>query len=159
MVAGMLLPLSQLRALYELLFRDGVVVAKESRCPQSRHPELRALSNLQVIRALGSLKSRGLVRESFVWRHHYWYLTDQGVGFLRQYLHLPPDIVPATLQRQAQHRPSLRAPGPLPRPSPRPPGSSTVVERGRQEYRKIEELRDKKGPEVGLVLNGTPSAG
>ncbi|XP_051871986.1 40S ribosomal protein S10-like [Pristis pectinata] len=151
MVAGMLMPLPQLRAIYELLFRDGVVVAEDNHCPGSRHPEVRGVSNLQVKRALDSLKSRGLVRETFVWRHHYWYLTDQGVGFLRQYLHLPTDIVPAPLQRQPRGRVRSRVPGPI--PSQRPPAPSTFAQPDRQEYRKDKE----KGPQRELRLNGTPA--
>ncbi|RXM31481.1 hypothetical protein EOD39_6945 [Acipenser ruthenus] len=99
MVAGMLMPLEKLRAIYELLFRDGVLVAKKDKRPQSLHPEVPELTNLQVIRAMGSLKSRGYVRETFAWRHFYWYLTNEGIVYLRDYLRLPPEIVPSSLQR------------------------------------------------------------
>ncbi|XP_055359425.1 plectin isoform X5 [Betta splendens] len=99
MVAGMLMPLRELRAIYEVLFRDGVMVAKKDKRPQIKHPEVQDVSNLQVIRAMGSLKSRGYVKETFAWRHFYWYLTNEGIVYLRDYLHLPPEIVPASLQR------------------------------------------------------------
>lgn len=99
MVAGMLMPLRDLRAIYEILFRDGVMVAKKDKRPQTKHPEIEGVSNLQVIRAMGSLKSRGFVKETFAWRHFYWYLTNEGIVYLREYLHLPPEIVPASLQR------------------------------------------------------------
>lgn len=99
MVAGMLMPLRDLRAIYEVLFRDGVMVAKKDKRPQIKHPEVQDVSNLQVIRAMGSLKSRGYVKETFAWRHFYWYLTNEGIVYLRDYLHLPPEIVPASLQR------------------------------------------------------------
>lgn len=99
MVAGMLMPLRDLRAIYEVLFRDGVMVAKKDKRPQTMHPEIEGVSNLQVIRAMGSLKSRGCVKETFAWRHFYWYLTNEGIVYLRDYLHLPPEIVPASLQR------------------------------------------------------------
>merc|ERR1712142_653965 len=46
-----------------------------------------------------SLKSRGYVRENFAWRHFYWYLTNEGIEYLRDYLHLPPEIVPSTLRK------------------------------------------------------------
>ncbi|XP_042319568.1 plectin isoform X4 [Sceloporus undulatus] len=114
MVAGMLMPLGQLRAIYELLFRDGVLVAQKDPRPQSHHPQLPGVSNLQVHRAMASLRSRGLVRENFAWRHSYWYLTDDGIAHLRQYLQLPSEIVPATLQRV--HRPVATV-----RPAYRPP--------------------------------------
>ncbi|XP_027949276.1 plectin-like isoform X1 [Eumetopias jubatus] len=99
MVAGMLMPLDQLRAIYEVLFREGVMVAKKDRRPRSLHPHVAGVSNLQVMRAMASLRARGLVRETFAWRHFYWYLTNEGIAHLRQYLHLPPEIVPASLQR------------------------------------------------------------
>lgn len=99
MVAGMLMPLRDLRAIYEVLFRDGVMVAKKDKRPQAMHPEIEGVSNLQVIRAMGSLKSRGCVKETFAWRHFYWYLTNDGIVYLRDFLHLPPEIVPASLQR------------------------------------------------------------
>ncbi|XP_064197398.1 plectin a isoform X38 [Anguilla rostrata] len=99
MVAGMVMPLEDLRAIYELLFRDGVLVAKKDKRPQTKHPEIQAVTNLQVMRAMGSLKSRGYVRETFAWRHFYWYLTNEGIVYLRDYLRLPPEIVPSSLQR------------------------------------------------------------
>ncbi|XP_061089061.1 plectin-like isoform X5 [Conger conger] len=99
MVAGMVMPLEDLRAIYELLFRDGVLVAKKDKRPQVKHPEIQVVTNLQVMRAMGSLKSRGYVRETFAWRHFYWYLTNEGIVYLRDYLRLPPEIVPSSLQR------------------------------------------------------------
>ncbi|XP_059363295.1 plectin-like isoform X2 [Carassius carassius] len=102
MVAGMVMPLDNLKAIYEQLFRDGVMVAKKDKRPQTKHPEIPSVDNLQVIRAMGSLKSRGFVRETFAWRHYYWYLTNEGIVYLRDYLHLPPEIVPTPLQRVRQ---------------------------------------------------------
>nr|XP_021322501.1 plectin isoform X13 [Danio rerio] len=99
MVAGMVMPLDNLRAIYEHLFRDGVMVAKKDKRPQTKHPEIAGVQNLQVIRAMGSLKSRGYVTETFAWRHFYWYLTNEGIVYLRDYLHLPAEIVPTPLQR------------------------------------------------------------
>lgn len=58
------------------------------------------VSNLEVVKMMLSLKSRGFVKENFCWAHHYFYLTDAGIEYLRQYLHLPADIVPATLKKQ-----------------------------------------------------------
>lgn len=93
------MPLRELRAIYEVLFRDGVMVAKKDKRPQAKHAEVEGVSNLQVIRAMGSLKSRGYVKETFAWRHFYWYLTNEGIVYLRDFLRLPPEIVPASLQR------------------------------------------------------------
>ncbi|XP_067256156.1 plectin isoform X4 [Chanodichthys erythropterus] len=99
MVAGMVMPLDNLKAIYEHLFRDGVMVAKKDKRPQTMHPEIPGVENLHVMRAMGSLKSRGYVKETFAWKHFYWYLTNAGIVYLRDYLHLPPEIVPTPLQR------------------------------------------------------------
>merc|ERR1712045_159498 len=91
----MLMPKKNLVAIYENLFKEGCMVAKkDTHAP--KHPEL------DVIKALTSLKSRGYVKEQFAWSHFYWYLTNEGIQYLRDYLHLPPEIVPATLKRQAR---------------------------------------------------------
>jgi len=42
--------------------------------------------------AFQSLKSRGYVSEQFAWRHFYWYLTNEGISYLRNYLHLPAEV-------------------------------------------------------------------
>ncbi|XP_071751171.2 uncharacterized protein LOC139908391 [Centroberyx gerrardi] len=63
------------------------------------HPELKGIANLKVIRAMGSLLSKGFVRETFAWKHAYYYLNNDGIVYLRDYLRLPPEIMPASLQR------------------------------------------------------------
>lgn len=76
---------------------EGVlVVKKDVRAP--KHPEI-SVPNLQVMKALQSLKSRGYVTEQFSWQYHYFFLTDEGLLFLRQYLHLPESVVPVTIAK------------------------------------------------------------
>merc|ERR1712203_51797 len=58
--------------------------------------------------------------EQFAWRHYYWYLTNEGIQYLRDYLHLPSEIVPSTLKRalpRGDARPARTA-------APRPGGDS-----------------------------------
>ena len=57
---------------------------------------------LQVIKLMQSFKSRELVTELFAWRHYYWFLTDEGIEYLRVYLNLPSEIVPATLKKSTR---------------------------------------------------------
>ncbi|XP_066603560.1 small ribosomal subunit protein eS10-like [Prorops nasuta] len=96
----MLMPKKNRVTIYEYLFKEGVMVAKKDyHAPKHPEPELEAIPNLQVIKAMQSLKSRGYVKEQFAWRHFYWYLTNEGIEYLRGYLHLPPEIVPSTLKR------------------------------------------------------------
>ncbi|XP_028341735.1 plectin-like, partial [Physeter macrocephalus] len=165
MVAGMLMPLDQLRTIYEVLFREGVMVAKKDRRPRSLHPHVPGVTNLQVTRAMASLRARGLVRETFAWRHFYWYLTNEGIAHLRQYLHLPPEIVPASLQRVrrpvAMVMPARRTPhvqavqGPLgcpPKRGPLPAEDPTREERW--VYRRKEP--EEGAPEPPVVPVTTP---
>ena len=97
----MLMPKKDRIAIYEYLFKEGVMVAKKD-FHAPKHPALDKVPNLHVIKALQSLKSRGYVKEQFAWRHYYWYLTNEGIQYLRDYLHLPPEIVPPTLKRQTK---------------------------------------------------------
>ncbi len=64
--------------------------------------------NLEVIFLMTSLKSRGYVKETFNWQWFYWYLTEEGIKYLREFLHLPEEIVPATHKKQA---PAAARPG------------------------------------------------
>jgi small subunit ribosomal protein S10e len=79
---------------------------------QPKH-EAVEVPNLQVIKLMQSLKSRGYVKETFNWQWFYWYLTNEGIEYLRAYLHLPAEIVPATLKKQAARptRPAAPAAG------------------------------------------------
>merc|ERR1712179_63280 len=96
----MLMPKKNRVAIFEYLFKEGVLVAKQD-FTAPKHPDI-DVPNLHVIKALTSLKSQGYVREQFAWRHYYWYLTNEGIQYLRDYLHLPAEIVPATLKRQTR---------------------------------------------------------
>ena len=67
-------------AIYENLFREGVMVAEKicKRTQGRMHPDVTSVSNLLVIKACQSLTSRGLVKQQFAWRHYYWVLTNEG---------------------------------------------------------------------------------
>jgi len=126
--------------IYEHLFKEGVLVAKKD-FHAPKHPEIE-VPNLHVIKALQSLKSKGYVTEKFAWRHYYWYLTNEGIQYLRDYLHLPPEIVPATLKRQTRPEASRPRPKEGERGERRggPPGSED-----RSTYRRAPGGTDKKG--------------
>ena len=95
----MLMPNKDRLAIFEYLFKEGVMVAEKDYHPKRVHPALQKVPNLHVIKALQSLKSKGYVKEQFSWRHYYWYLTNEGINYLREFLHLPAEIVPSTLKR------------------------------------------------------------
>ncbi|KAK8690679.1 hypothetical protein V6N13_074210 [Hibiscus sabdariffa] len=90
------------------LFQEGVCYAKKD-YNLAKHPEIDG-PNLQVIKLMQSLKPKEYVRETFASLHYYWYLTNDGVEFLRTFLNLPSKIVPATLKKQT--RPGGRPMGP-----------------------------------------------
>ncbi|KAJ8401437.1 hypothetical protein AAFF_G00383560 [Aldrovandia affinis] len=171
MVAGMVMPLGELKAIYELLFRDGVMVAKKDKRPQSKHPEVQGVTNLQVMKAMGSLKSQGYVRETFAWRHFYWYLTNEGIVYLRDYLRLPPEIVPSTLQRvrrptstlevirratniQTVEGPTSYAPKPTARPGVEK--QEFLMDRQGYRHRKKTTLEEEKQAERMPKFRGPP---
>merc|ERR1712045_435205 len=55
--------------------------------------------NLFVIKLMASLKSRGFVKEQFNWQHYYWFITDEGIEYLRKYLNIPAEVLPKTYKQ------------------------------------------------------------
>lgn len=100
---------------------EGVLFAKKD-YNLPKHP-LIDVPNLQVIKLMQSFKSKEYVRETFGWMHYYWYLTNDGIEFLRTYLNLPSEIVPATLKKSAKPLSSR----PMGGPGDRPPRYEFVV--------------------------------
>lgn len=91
------MPKENRKAIYEYVLEKGVIVAKKDfTC---KHPQVKDIPNLHVIKALQSMKSRGYVKEQFAWRHYYWYLTNEGIQYLRDYLHLSSQTLPETLRK------------------------------------------------------------
>ncbi|KAM6490719.1 Plectin/S10 domain containing protein [Amanita muscaria] len=126
----MIIPKQNRRVIYENLFKEGVLVAKKD-FNAPKHEEL-DVPNLQVIKALQSLNSKGFVKTQFSWQYYYYTLTPEGVEYLREWLHLPTEIVPAT------HKKTPRPPRPA---QVRGGGEGTYrAPRGdREDYRKKED--------------------
>ncbi|KAF8460277.1 Plectin/S10 domain-containing protein [Kalaharituber pfeilii] len=83
---------------------EGVLVAKKD-FNLPKHQDIDT-KNLYVIKALQSLNSRGYVKTQFAWQYYYYTLTDSGIDYLREWLHLPAEIVPAThVKKQTSHAP------------------------------------------------------
>lgn len=118
-------------AIYSYLFKEGVMVAKESQSAP-KHMEL-DVPNLHVVCEMKSLKSRGYITQQFNWGHYYWYLTNEGIEFLRSYLHLPDEIVPATLKK--------------PKPTPRAGGAGPRGDRDGERRGPPRGRFDSQGPE------------
>uniref|UniRef100_A0A2I3GWA9 Small ribosomal subunit protein eS10 n=1 Tax=Nomascus leucogenys TaxID=61853 RepID=A0A2I3GWA9_NOMLE len=130
----MLMPKNRI-AIYELLFKEGVMVAKKDvHMPKHRELADKDVPNLHVMKAMQPLKFRGYVKEQFAWRHFYWYVTNEGIQYLRDYLHLCPETRwpqpkglkgerPARLTRGKADRDTYRR-------SAVPPGADSKAEAG-----------------------------
>jgi DNA-binding PadR family transcriptional regulator len=83
--------------------KEGVLVAKKD-YNAPKHEEL-DVPNLEVIKAMQSLTSKGLVKTRFSWQWYYYTLTPEGVEFLREWCVSPsltfPSISPSNLKPQA----------------------------------------------------------
>merc|ERR1719272_353058 len=98
------------RAIYEHVFKEGVIVVKKD--PRaSRHNELEDIPNIKVMMVLRSLCSRNYVMEKFNWQWYYYYLTNEGIDYLRDVLHLPAGVFPNTLTKKSPTRPALAGGG------------------------------------------------
>mmetsp|Transcript_16055 Transcript_16055/g.44187 ORF Transcript_16055/g.44187 Transcript_16055/m.44187 type:complete len:152 (+) Transcript_16055:58-513(+) len=128
-------------AILSYLFKEGVVVAEKTTGHTNRkalinHPEIEGVRNLEVIKLMQSLTSKELVSERFSWKHYYWFLNDEGIEYLREYLNIPEDVVPNTLKKSTK-------------PAP-PPGRAPEAERGpprgdRDGYRRGPPGGDREG--------------
>lgn len=131
-----LVPKENRRKIYEQLFKDGVLVTKKDfNAPAAL--ELPDVPNLQVIKVCQSLTSKGYVKTQFSWLYYYYSLTNEGIDYLREWLHIPIEIVPATHKRAA--RPAA------PRMGPRPGGANGGAPRREEgEYRRRDQGGEKK---------------
>lgn len=74
------------------------------------HPGIEGVKNLYVIKAMQSFESKEYVTCRYAWRNLYWFLTDAGIEYLREYLNIPAEVVPATLMKSTRYA----TPFPLP---------------------------------------------
>merc|ERR1719330_1848796 len=101
-----LIPKKVRQQIFEHIFKEGVIVVKHDG-RQSRHNEIQDVSNLHVMMVTKSLCSRGYLLEKFNWQWHYYFLTNEGIDYLRDQLSLPPQVFPSTLTKQRPTRPAL----------------------------------------------------
>lgn len=78
---------------HELLFKEGVMVSKKDvHLPKHLEPADKNAPNLHAMKAMQSLQSQSHMKEQFAWKHFYWCLTKEGIQYLHDDLHLPPEI-------------------------------------------------------------------
>ncbi|KAL9939578.1 hypothetical protein V8E36_001395, partial [Tilletia maclaganii] len=135
-----LIPKAHRHQIYSQLFKDGVLVAPKNF--EVQHPELEGIPNLEVVKAMQSLTSKGLVHTQFSWQWYFYILTDEGLEYLRNFLHLPTEIVPATHKRP--QRPARSA------PAPREGGAYRAPRGDRDEYRSRRDAGKEGGADGGF---------
>ena len=102
----MIVPKKDRKIIYSSLFKEGVMCAKKEYMKMKKlgkddEDQDIEVKNLYVVKLMTSLKSRGYVRETFSWQWYYWYLTADGIEYLRKYLNIPAEVVPDTLKKPA----------------------------------------------------------
>jgi small subunit ribosomal protein S10e len=117
-----LIPKADRKKIHEYIFREGVLVAKKDfNLPKHQEIDtknlyvciitqsilqLSLMAGYQVIKACQSLASRGYLKTQFSWQWYYYTLTPEGLDYLREWLHLPAEIVPQThVKQQRSHAP------------------------------------------------------
>mmetsp|Transcript_6646 Transcript_6646/g.8409 ORF Transcript_6646/g.8409 Transcript_6646/m.8409 type:complete len:140 (+) Transcript_6646:95-514(+) len=97
----MFIPKANRIAVFKYLFSEGVLVVKKDTI-SATHPQIEGPTNLEVLMLVKSLESKGYVRVTFNWMYNYVYLTAEGIAYLRTYLALPEEVVPATHKKDTK---------------------------------------------------------
>ncbi|KAK4685743.1 small subunit ribosomal protein S10e, partial [Tremellales sp. Uapishka_1] len=140
----MLITKQNRRTIYENLFKEGVLVAPKD-FNRPAHPDIPSVRNLEVIKSMQSLTSKGFVKTQFSWQYYYYTLTDEGLTYLREWLHLPSEIVPITHTKPA--RPAGRPAGARPDGAYRAPRGEGRGDR--EGYRRREDAGEGKEGAAG----------
>ena len=126
----MFIPKKNKIAVYSYLFKEGCLVAPKD-FYKAKHDDI-DVPNIQVMQLMKSLVSRGYVNQTFNWQWFYWYLNDEGVDYMRDYLNLPEEVVPITHKKKAAAAPARVGPTPGDKPDG---GMGRGGGYGRGEYR------------------------
>jgi small subunit ribosomal protein S10e len=97
-----LVPKANKRAILEYLFKEGVLTCKKDGY-KAKHDDI-DVPNLHVMMVMKSMVSQDKVVEKFNWQWFYYFLTNEGIEFLRAELNLPAQVMPATLTKQTKAR-------------------------------------------------------
>jgi small subunit ribosomal protein S10e len=66
--------------------------------PHHKHHDL-DYPNLYVMKLMQSFASKGYCNETYNWGWFYYYLTNEGISYLREYLNVPEEFMPGTLKK------------------------------------------------------------
>lgn len=74
-------------------FDEGVCLVEDK--TEKLHPELNIKED-ELMKCMNSFVSRGMARKQFVWRHAYFFITDDGIKVLRDNLCYDSNRMPIT---------------------------------------------------------------
>ena len=88
-----LVPLKDKVKIYTYFLQEGVFACKKDNTSKN---ETLDIPNLHCFLVMRSLISRKFATEIFKWQWHYYFLTPEGIKYLREYLGLPATVIPNT---------------------------------------------------------------
>ena len=88
-----LVPLKDKVKIYTYFLQEGVFACKKDNTSKN---ETLDIPNLHCFLVMRSLISRKFATEIFRWQWHYYFLTPEGIKYLREYLGLPATVIPNT---------------------------------------------------------------
>ena len=88
-----LVPAKEKIKIYSYFLQEGVFACKKDNTSKN---ETLDIPNLHCFLVMRSLISRKFATEIFSWQWHYYFLTEDGIKYLREYLGLPQTVIPNT---------------------------------------------------------------
>ena len=88
-----LVPAKDKVKIYTYFLQEGVFACKKDNTSKN---ETLDIPNLHCFLVMRSLISRKFATEIFSWQWHYYFLTPEGIKYLREYLGLPGSVIPNT---------------------------------------------------------------
>ena len=88
-----LVPAKEKIKIYSYFLQEGVFACKKDNTSKN---ETLDIPNLHCFLVMRSLISRKFATEIFSWQWHYYFLTEEGIKYLREYLGLPSTVIPNT---------------------------------------------------------------
>ena len=93
-----LVPTKEKVKIYTYFLQEGVFACKKDNVSKN---ETLDIPNLHCFLVMRSLISRKFATEIFKWQWHYYFLTQEGIQYLREYLGLPNTVIPNTYKVEA----------------------------------------------------------
>ena len=95
-----LVPTKEKVKIYTYFLQEGVFACKKDNTSKN---ETLDIPNLHCFLVMRSLISRKFATEIFSWQWHYYFLTPEGIKYLREYLGLPGSVIPNTYKVKTEN--------------------------------------------------------